>query len=116
MENSYYSTPLSKYRAALPSYFLKIIYLMMPPLPIHRIEHYQSVSCLPHNSAFKQGIAHGFGENLIKQDDLITRNLKKLKYYFPPKMHINPRTGFLLGLLLILLALLLDTAHAATQI
>jgi len=46
----------------------------------------------------------------------LTRNMKKLKYYFPPKMHINPRTGFLLGLLLILLAFLLDTAHAAIQI
>jgi len=55
-------------------------------------------------------------KNLIKQDDLLTINMKKLKYYFPPKTHINPRMGFLLGLLLILLALLLETAHAAIQI
>jgi len=41
--------------------------------------------------------------------------MKKLKYYLPPKMHIIPRTGFLFGLLLILLALLIETVDAAIQ-
>jgi hypothetical protein len=86
---------------------------MMSPFSTQRynINQYPACSKILH----KQVIAHEFGKNLINQDDLLTRNMKKLKYYFPQRMNINPKTGFLFGVLLILLAFLIEIVDAATQ-
>jgi len=42
--------------------------------------------------------------------------MKRLKYYFPMQIHLKPRTGLIIGLLLIIIAILLGETNAAMMI